>query len=69
MVRFDWAALMRAGLNGLGLQPAEFWALTPTELALMLGAGPRAAPLTRDNLEELARAFPDVSGETDEGIS
>ena len=35
----------------------------------MLGAGPRAAPLTRDNLEELARAFPDVSGETDEGIS
>ena len=38
----DWPGLLRVGigparLGGLGLTPAEFWALTPAELALMLG--------------------------------
>lgn len=60
MARFDWPALMRAGLSGLRLTPAQFWALTPAELALMLGAGGDAAPLSRARLEELARAFPDL---------
>ena len=36
---FDWPGLMRAGLIGLRLKPAEFWALTPAELRLMLGEG------------------------------
>lgn len=67
--RFDWPALMRAGIKGLGLRPAEFWALTPVELMLMLGGGSGAAPLSRSRLEELARAFPDqelpASGESD----
>jgi uncharacterized phage protein (TIGR02216 family) len=56
---FEWAALMRAGFNGLGLKPTEFWALTPAELLLMLGAGSGAAPLSRSRLEELAKSYPD----------
>ncbi|MCT4684014.1 MAG: phage tail assembly chaperone, partial [Roseicyclus sp.] len=36
---FDWPALMRVGLQGLGLAPAVFWALTPAELLMMLGEG------------------------------
>lgn len=61
--RIDWGGLMRAGLHGLGLSPAEFWCLTPVELRLMLGLGlgpgAGAAALTRARLEELVRAFPD----------
>lgn len=59
MTGFDWGALMRAGIRGLGLRPAEFWALTPGELMLMLGAAGSPAPMSRARLEELARAFPD----------
>ncbi|WP_412509567.1 rcc01693 family protein [Roseovarius sp. SYSU LYC5161] len=55
----DWAALMRAGLGHLGLRPAQFWALTPAELWLMLGVDTAAAPMARRRLEELSRAFPD----------
>lgn len=55
----DWAGLMRAGLGGLRLRPAEFWALTPAELRLMLGVGAAVPPLSRARLEELAAAFPD----------
>lgn len=58
-MRFDWPGLMRLGLKGLGLRPAEFWALTPAELMIMLGREGGAAPLGRARLEELARAFPD----------
>lgn len=59
MERFDWGALMQAGIRGLGLRPAEFWGLTPAELMLMLGAVGGPAPMSRARLEELARAFPD----------
>lgn len=56
----DWAGLMRAGIGGLRLRPAEFWALTPAELRLMLGVGAATVPpLSRARLEELAAAFPD----------
>ncbi|PQO21876.1 hypothetical protein C2I36_16015 [Rhodobacteraceae bacterium WD3A24] len=58
--RFDWAGLQRAGLGGLGLSPAVFWALTPRELLLMLGLDGGAAPLSRARLEELAARFPDA---------
>jgi uncharacterized phage protein (TIGR02216 family) len=64
VARLDWAGLMRAGLRGLGLRPAEFWALTPVELALMLGArtgGP--GPMMRARLDELAARYPDKAGE------
>ena len=55
----DWPGLMRAGMQGLGLRPDQFWSLTPAELALMLGVDPSAAPMTRSRLEELARSWPD----------
>lgn len=57
---FDWPALMRAGMRGLGLRPDQFWALTPAELLLMLGEGSGAPPLSRSRLEELAARFPDI---------
>lgn len=59
---FDWVSLVQAGVRGLGLRPAEFWALTPAELALMLG---RAAPpaLGRAGLVDLMAAFPDVQAD------
>jgi uncharacterized phage protein (TIGR02216 family) len=57
----DWRGLMRAGLNGLGLEPAAFWRLTPVELRIMLGAEQLAPPLTRARLAELAAAFPDMA--------
>ncbi|MBY6090273.1 MULTISPECIES: rcc01693 family protein [Rhodobacterales] len=59
MARFDWPALMVAGLRGLGLRPAEFWALTPAELRLMLGQAGGAAPLARQRLDALLAAYPD----------
>lgn len=57
---FDWPALMRAGLQGLGLTPDAFWRLTPVELLLMLGDAPEAAPLRRAGLEALLARFPDM---------
>jgi uncharacterized phage protein (TIGR02216 family) len=57
--RFDWPALLRAGVQGLGLRPGEFWALTPAELRLMLGERQGARPMARDGLEALLAAFPD----------
>ena len=63
----DWPGLMRAGLHGLGLRPAEFWALTPVELRMMLGREDGAAPLARERLDELLKAFPDNIGGTKDG--
>ena len=60
----NWPALMRAGIRGLGLRPAEFWALTPAELELMLGQPGGVVPLRRARLEELLAAYPDGAGET-----
>ena len=66
MTGFDWPALMRAGIRGLGLRPGEFWALTPAELRLMLGdAAP--APLRRARLDELLAAYPDQAKGRDDG--
>lgn len=60
MGRFDWPALMRAGFQGLGLRPSEFWDLTPVELLLMLGLeGGSDAGLTRAKLDELSAQYPD----------
>jgi uncharacterized phage protein (TIGR02216 family) len=62
---FDWAALMRAGIGGLRLKPAEFWALTPAELRLMLGEG-APAPLRRARLMDLMAQWPDRPGGSDD---
>ncbi len=59
MTRFDWPALLRTGCRGLGLRPAEFWALTPVEFLMLLGRDPGGAPFDRDRLLDLASAFPD----------
>lgn len=58
--RIDWAGLMRAGIGGLGLEPAAFWRLTPAELRVMLGLEAAVPPLTRARLMEMAAAFPDA---------
>lgn len=61
MSGLDWPGLMRAGLQELRLRPAEFWALSPAELALMLGAGGAVArPMGRARLDELLARFPDA---------
>jgi len=64
---FDWPALMRAGILGLGLPPDVFWRLTPAELQLMLGqGGGRQMPLGRAGLDALLAAYPDATdGERD----
>jgi len=62
---FDWPALMRAGMQGLGLAPDTFWRLTPAELLLMLGDPAGPAPMGRAGLEALAARFPDVTLEGD----
>jgi len=67
MSAIDWAGLMKVGLHGLGLTPDVFWRLTPAELRIMLGADASASPLTRARLDDLARAFPDVRKEPDDG--
>jgi uncharacterized phage protein (TIGR02216 family) len=58
MTRIDWAGLMRLGLVELRLAPEVFWSLTPGELMLIAGIGPRPA-LTRAGLAELLARFPD----------
>ncbi len=67
MSRFDWAALMRAGMSDLRLTPDRFWSLTPVELRLMLGRGEHTAPLRREGLEALMAAWPDVTPEAEQG--
>lgn len=60
MMGFDWPAMMRAGLQGLGLRPDEFWALTPAELLVMLGLeGGGNGALNRGRLAELSAQYPD----------
>ncbi len=63
MSAIDWPGLMRAGMLGLGLEPAAFWRLTPMELRIMLGVDAVTQPFTRARLDELAAAFPDVERE------
>lgn len=56
-MRLDWPGLMRAGLHGLRLAPAEFWSLTPAELAMMLGR--EGGGMGKARLAELAALYPD----------
>ncbi|WP_343207566.1 rcc01693 family protein [Aliiroseovarius lamellibrachiae] len=56
---FDWPQLMRLGFTKLGLRPAEFWALTPNELMVMLGQEAHGAPSMRARLDELLAQYPD----------
>lgn len=62
-MRMDWPGLMRAGLVGLRLTPAQFWALTPVELLMMLGLEGGEAPMARARLDQLAAMYPDKGAE------
>ena len=66
-MRIDWPGLMQVGLGRLALRPAEFWSLTPIELRIMLGVDQGSSPITRQRLEELSQAFPDVKKDADHG--
>lgn len=55
----DWPALIRAGLQGLRLEPDAFWSLTPAELRVMLGADSGTRPMLSDGLAALMAAWPD----------
>ena len=54
---------MAAGLGVLRLPPAQFWSMTPRELAAALRGGlgiePRSRPLDRASLCGLMLRFPD----------
>lgn len=67
--RLDWAALMRLGLGRLGLAPATFWAMTPTELRRAaegrFGVAPGA--LGRAGLRALMARCPDRETDDEHG--
>lgn len=63
---FDWPALMRAGLHGLGLTPDVFWALTPAELQMMLGSKAGSGPMLSEGLAALMAAYPDKNKDQDD---
>ncbi|KIN60751.1 DUF2376 domain containing protein [Sulfitobacter noctilucae] len=58
---------MRVGLHGLGLKPDEFWALTPVELQVMLGAAGTDKPMLSDGLAALMAAYPDKTKGSENG--
>ncbi len=61
-----WAAMHRAGLARLKLTPAQFWALTPHDLLVMLGLDQGPAAMTRDRLTTLMDAFPDTDRDSED---
>ncbi|MFK7746318.1 MAG: rcc01693 family protein [Roseobacter sp.] len=61
MKGIDWPALMRAGMQGLGLTPNDFWALTPAELQLLMGTPAQSGPMLKSGLETLMASFPDTN--------
>ena len=63
----DWSALMRAGLQGLRLQPDVFWDLTPAELRVMLGADAGTQPMLSERLADLMTVWPDSPAPDKEG--
>ncbi len=63
MRTLDWPGMLRAGLGRLRLRPDDFWALTPGELALMLGLSPGDAPMDRKRLSALMQLHPDMGEE------
>lgn len=58
-----WSEFMAVGLGQLGLSPRDFWSMTLVEfgsaLAGLYGPGSQNASLTRIELDELLRRFPD----------
>ncbi len=61
--QFPWREAIGFGLGVLRLPPAQFWAMTPRELAFAIEAvrGPVRAPIDRASLEDLMSRFPDTA--------
>lgn len=61
MTPFAWADAIGFGLGVLRLSPADFWTMTPRELALAIRAvrGGEKSSLGRDAFNDLMRRFPD----------
>ena len=53
---------MAAGFGLLRFSPEQFWSMTPRELERAMSVLPQAgsAPLRRQELDALMRAFPDA---------
>lgn len=65
---FPWDEAMSFALAVLRLSPASFWAMSPRELAVAMGAYSRIGEAPgRSRLESLMRAFPDT-GKNEEAI-
>ncbi|MFZ2101984.1 MAG: rcc01693 family protein [Oricola sp.] len=59
--KFPWEAAMAFGFRAMRLTPAEFWAMTPRELAAAMrafGHGMHAPP-GREEMEAMIKSFPD----------
>ncbi|MGR3679606.1 MAG: rcc01693 family protein [Paracoccaceae bacterium] len=69
MSGLDWPSMLQAGVQGLRLTPAQFWALTPAELKLMLGQANGQVPMARAGLEALEQAYPDQTRKCRDGES
>jgi uncharacterized phage protein (TIGR02216 family) len=59
---FPWNDAIAFGLGVLRLPPAAFWAMTPRELAaaMSVARGARTEAPSRNTLEDLLSAFPDI---------
>ena len=66
---FPWDEAMAFGLGRLRLSPAEFWSMTPRELAAAMSAyGASVSAPGRVDLEQMMKRFPDQSiGENGHG--
>ena len=56
---FPWVEAIAFGLGTLRLAPEFFWALTPRELAALLGAHRRHDAPPRSALDALIERYPD----------
>ena len=61
MKPFPWKQAIGFGLGVLRLPPAQFWRMTPRELAYAIEAVTgRSAPLAREAFGDLMKRYPDV---------
>ena len=56
---FPWSDVYRLGVLELRLSPEDFWALSPRELAILLGAMPADQRAMRAEMVSLMNLYPD----------
>ena len=57
---FPWPEVHHFGVVVLGLAPNDLWALTPKELAMLIGKSPSDPTDLRTSLMTLMNQFPDL---------